>query len=66
MTPVPEDLSGTLYVADERAISVGVEKKPLVFDRVMSGYYLIHKNDLRDMFLQNRELRAKVKELQGR
>ena len=61
MTPVPEDLSGVLYVADERAILVGVEKKPLVFKRVMSGYYLIHKNDLRDMFLQNRELRAKVK-----
>lgn len=49
MTPIPEGAKGTLYVATNRPLPVGVEGTEHVVKADVGGYYLVHKRDLQAM-----------------
>ena len=48
LTPIEDNLKGILYIA-ETETRVGVEGTDEYFETDVSGYYLIHKNDLAAM-----------------
>jgi len=51
LSPIPEEVKGVLYVATgaNQQIPVGIEGTDEVLMLDVSGYYLIHKNDLASM-----------------
>jgi len=51
LTPIPDECKGTLYVATNKPIPVGIEGTDIYTMKDVGAYYLIHRDDLKALVI---------------